>query len=165
MKRIAAWIETLSPTLRPVAYGAFLVVLFMIKRGAVIIVPIAAIYVLITSATPLLDFGRGIAVAGLAVLGGAVSGLAYGLVGRHVKAAFGGGRYVAGIVTSWPYMLFAEYVVHLLDREPVWRVPTRLDWGTSAVMALFFGPMIGHVLFRPADQAKAKHGKHAKRPT
>lgn len=161
VERIAAWIETLSPTLRPVAYGAFLVVMFMLLRGGVIILPIAAVYDLLTSATPFLDMERAIVVAALAIVGGAVSGLAYGLVGRHVEAAFSGGRYVAGIVTSWPYMLFVTYIVHLLNHEPVWRVPSRVDCGISAAMALVFGPLIGYTLFQPSAKAKRKRPKRS----
>jgi hypothetical protein len=104
LERITTWIDSLPDTLRPATYGALFIVLFMLMRGAWLVAPLAIIYVFVTSATPLSDIARGASVVGLAMVGGALSGLAYGLVGRHLRTAMPGGRYLTGIITIAPYM-------------------------------------------------------------
>lgn len=156
LERLGGWVESLPPTVRPAAYGAYIIVAMMLMRGAMIIVPLAIVYVLATSHTPLVILGRGAAVVILAMLGGAASGLAYGLIGRHLQRAFPGGRYLTGIVTSLPYMVCLVVVDRLLDQKALWTPLTRTDLGISIGMALFFGPVIGHFWFAPDAPAKAR---------
>lgn len=159
LEQIEAWIDALPPTIRPAAYGAFLVLTIVLMRGAFILVPILIVYDVVTSRTPMVDIGRGAAISMLAMVGGAASGLAYGLVGRHVQHAFPGGRYLTGIVTILPYVCFAIFVIRLVDHKALWTPFTRFDLAIVTAMTLFFGSFIGYAWFGPDEPSKIKSSK------
>jgi hypothetical protein len=158
LERITTWIDSLPDTLRPAAYGALFIVLFMLMRGAWLVAPLAIIYVFVTSATPLLDIARGASVVGLAMVGGALSGLAYGLVGRHLRTAMPGGRYLTGIITIAPYMFLLTVIIRLADGKPLWQPLAASDIWVSVGMSLLFGTVMGHTWFarEPAGQADTR---------
>src|SRR5258706_16340206 len=83
--RLDAWINTLPEFWRSIAGGASIIVTFMAARGAVFLLPIAVIYVLLTSSTPLADLRSFAAVLLIAIFAGALSGLMYSLVGRQLR--------------------------------------------------------------------------------
>lgn len=151
--RIGGWVDALPPSIRPAAHGALLIVLFMLMRGAWLIVPIAIVAVFFTSSTPFATLGRGATLVLLALGGGALSGLAYGLVGRHVQHAFRGARYLTGIVTIAPYMFVLVYIIRLADNKPVLAPWTRDDLIVMVAMTLFFGIVMGATWFSP-DKSK-----------
>ena len=153
LDRLGAWIDGLPPAIRPAVYGALLIVLFMMMRGAWFVVPIALVYVFVTSAHPWRDVGTGAGIVALAMLGGALSGLAYGLVGRHLKQAFPGGRYLTGILTVAPYMVLLAFIIRLGDGEPLWRPLATKDFIISGFMTLLFGAVLGHTWFAPDKDA------------
>lgn len=153
VERLARWIDSFPDAIRPAVYGALFIVLFMLARGAWIIAPIAIVYVLLTSDTPLVTLGHGVAVIGLAMTGGALSGLAYGLVGRRLQRAFRGGWYLTGIITIAPYMFVLTYVIRLADHKPLLAPLTGLDLGVSLVMAVLFGLVMGASWFSPPPKA------------
>jgi len=147
--RLATWIESLPDTIRPAVYGALFIVMFMLMRGAWIVAPIAIVFVFVTSDSPWRTLAHGAAVVGLAMLGGAVSGLAYGTIGRHLQRAFTGGRYVTGVVTIAPYMFILPYIIRLADGKPLLAPLTGEDIGISAAMSIGFGLVMGHSWFEP----------------
>ena len=144
---LANWIDRLPDTIRPAAYGALFVVLMMLMKGAWLVAPIAIIYVSFTSPHPLADIAFGARVVLLVMFGGAASGLAYGLVGRHLRAAFPGGRYATGIVTIAPYMLVLVYIIRFVDHKPFWAPLSGEDIGIASFMSLLFGTVMGHTWF------------------
>jgi hypothetical protein len=159
--RLSAWVESLSDTVRPAVYGALIIVMFMMMRGAWIIAPIAIVYVLATSHTPGADLVRGASIVGLAMLAGGLSGLAYGLIGRHLRNAFPGGQYATGIVTIAPYMCLLTIIVRMADGKRVWAPLTTEDLVIAGLMTVVFGIVMGHSWFAPEGSAD----KQAKRPT
>jgi hypothetical protein len=152
--RLAARIDALPPTIRPAAFGALLIVFFAMARGAWLVLPIALIYVLATSANPWESIMTGVGIALLAMAGGALSGLAYGLIGRHVRTAVRGGYYLAEILTLAPYMFVLTFILRLSEGEPLWR---RLNGGELAIsggMTLLFGLVLGRAWFGPDDESR-----------
>jgi hypothetical protein len=159
--RLGAWVDGLPDTVRPAVFGALIIVMFMMVRGAWLVAPIAIVYVLATSPTPGADLARGSEVVLLAMFAGGVSGLVYGLLGRHLQKAFPGGRYVTGIVTIAPYMFLLPFVSRLIDHERFWSTLTTEDLVIAGLMTLIFGLVMGHSWFGPDRTAQA----HPKRPT
>ncbi len=150
---VAAWIDSLSPTLRPAAYGALAIVLFMLMHGAWIVAPILVVYVLLTSHTRLATLGLGLSVIGLAMAGGALSGLAYGVLGRHIQRAFRGAWYLTGIVTIAPYMFLLPFISRIADHKPFFARLSGEDVGIAIGMALLFGAVMGASWFAPDRSA------------
>jgi hypothetical protein len=122
-QRITAQIDALPEFWRPVAYGACLLLIWMGMRGALII-PVAVIVLFATSETPLADLGTFAVVVAFAIVGGALSGLAYSVLGRHVLKLKGIGRYLAGIITLAPYMFVMVHVIGFTDGEHFLRRPS-----------------------------------------
>lgn len=160
VERLAARIDDLPPTVRPAAFGASIVLMFAMARGAWIVVPVAVIYVLATSPDPWAWLMTGVGISVLAIAGGALSGLAYGLVGRHVRSAFRGGCYLAGLVTLAPYMFLVPYILRLADGVPFWHRPRGGELAISGIMTLLFGLVLGRAWSEPVKTAE-----HPKRAT
>ena len=133
---------------RPIVYGAFLVLFAMSLRGALFVVPIVVIYVLATSHTPFADLMLGATVFGLAVVGGAFAGLSYSALGRHVRRLGRLGRYLAGITTIAPYMLVLLFIIRVADHKTLYAPLVEEDWVIFAFMSVFFGIVIGASWFR-----------------
>lgn len=151
--RLVAWVDALPPTLRPAAHGALLIVMFMLMRGAWLVAPLAIVAVLFTSRTPFATLGRGAMALLLALAGGALSGLSYGLAGRHIRRAFPGGRFLTGIVTIAPYMFVLVYIIRVADRKPVLAPWATQDFIVALVMTLIFGVAMGATWFGPEKSA------------
>lgn len=147
--RLGSWVDGLPDTVRPAVFGALIIVMFMMVRGAWLVAPIAIVYVLATSPTPGADLARGTEVVLLAMFAGGLSGLAYGLLGRRIQKAFPGGHYVTGIVTVAPYMFLLPFVSRLIDRGRFWSALTTEDLVIASLMTLIFGLGIGHLWFGP----------------
>jgi hypothetical protein len=146
-------INSLPEFFRPIAYGAVIILVFMGARGALFIIPIAIVYVAVTSSSPLSDLEKGASFLLLAVLGGALSGLSYSLLGKHVRRLGTVGAYLAGIVTITPYMWVLIHL-GLNNNDPLLHHIDLVDYGFVAVMSIIFGSMLGH-LFRKKDEQKA----------
>lgn len=159
--RVGGWVDGLPDTVRPAVFGALFIVMFMMMRGAWLVAPIAIVYVLATSPTPGADLARGTDVVLLAMFAGGLSGLAYGLLGRHLQKAFPGGHYLTGIVTVAPYMFLLPFVSRLIDRERFWSALTTEDLVIASLMTLIFGLGMGQSWFGPDRTVQA----HSKRPT
>ena len=159
--RLGSWVDGLPDTVRPAVFGALLIAMFMMMRGAWLVAPIVIVYVLATSPTPGADLVRGTEVVLLAMFAGGMSGLAYGLLGRHLQRAFPGGRYATGLVTIAPYMFLLPYVVRLIDRKRFWSALSTEDLVIASLMTVMFGLVIGHSWFDPEKAARAD----SKRPT
>jgi hypothetical protein len=153
-ERLAARIDALPPTIRPAAFGALLIVFFAMARGAWLVLPLALIYVLATSTDPWASIMTGVGIALLAVAGGALSGLAYGLLGRHVRRVVRGGYYLTGILTLAPYMFVLPFIRRLGEGEPFWRRPSGGELAISGGLTLLFGLVLGRAWFGSDDEAK-----------
>ena len=149
--RVAGLIESLPEWLRPAAYGAGLVVFMTLSRAGLVVGPVLVAIVLLTSDTPLADLRVGATVLFLALSGGALGGLAYGVLGRRLRYAFPGGRYLAGIVSVWPYTLVLSYLIGLIDDvpKPLWRWLTAAELTISTFLGVLFGLVVGHSWFAP----------------
>jgi hypothetical protein len=151
--KLDAWINTLPEFWRPIAGGASIIVTFMAARGAVFLFPIAVIYVLLTSSTPLADLTSFAAVLLIAIFAGALSGLMYSLVGRRLRRLGLVGYYLSAIVTVAPYLVV---LVNLgLDhRTPgLFRRADGWDYGFAAIGSIVVGLMFGHAFYK-RDQRK-----------
>jgi xanthosine utilization system XapX-like protein len=153
--RLGNWVDGLPDTIRPAVFGALIIVMFMMVRGAWLVVPFAIVYVLATSSTPAADLARGMEVVLFAMFAGAMSGLVYGLLGRHLKRAFPGGRYMTGIVTIAPYMFLLPLISRLIDGKPVRTALSTGDIVIAGSMTVIFGLAMGHSWFGPDKAAQA----------
>jgi hypothetical protein len=116
-------------------------------RGALII-PVGVIVLFATSETPLADLGNFAIVVAFAVVGGALSGLAYSVLGRQVLKLKGIGRHLAGIITLAPYMFVMVHVIGFTYGERFLRRPSITDLVTGSIMAIVFGIALGFSWFR-----------------
>jgi drug/metabolite transporter (DMT)-like permease len=128
--------------------------MWMGMRGAVFILPIALIYVFVTSQTPVADIAKGVIVIALAMLGGSLSGLAYTLAGRRVLRLGVMGKYLAGVITLAPYMFILIYIIGFTKGERLLRAPSAEDLFIASFMALVFGVVMGRSWFGNARRVK-----------
>jgi hypothetical protein len=152
--KLQAWITTLPEFWQPIATGASVIVVFMAARGAAFLLPIALIYVLVTSSTPFADLAKGAGFFLIAILGGALSGLMYSLVGRRLRQFGVVGYYLSSVISVAPYMLVLVHLgldsksPALLHRADAW------DYGFAAVVSIVVGSLFGHAFYK-RDQRKA----------
>jgi hypothetical protein len=154
LQRLGDWIDSLPEFWRPIVYGAGLVVLWMGMRGAFYILPIVLVYVFVTSQTPLADIGKGVIVVALAMLGGALGGLAYSVIGQPLRRRGAFGRYLAGIVTLAPYMFVLGYILDFTKGQTLFRWPSRENVIVSVLMSIFFGVVMGRSWFANPEKSK-----------
>lgn len=84
-------------------------------------------------------------VLGAAVLGGALSGAAYGAVGRPLRARGRSGDYAAGAVIATPYFFIMIRAVGSLRGDlALLRPLDRVDAIVLVFAAVYIGPLIGH---------------------
>ena len=151
LERISAQIEGLPEFWRPVAYGASLLIIWMGRRVPLILIPVVVIAIFAMSQAPLTDMRNLVVVVAFAIIGGALSGLAYSVVGRYALKLKVIGRYVAGIITLAPYMFTLVYIIGFTDGERFLRRPSTLDLITTSIMATVFGIAMGFGWFRNKD--------------
>jgi len=158
LQRLAARIDALPEFWRPAAYGAGIVIMWMGMRGALFALPIVAVYVFITSQTPFADLGKGILVVVLAMLGGALSGLAYSAVGRPLRQFGPIGGYLAGVITLAPYMFVLIYILDFIKGVSLLHRPSREDLVIAPLMAVIFGTVMGRSWFGDAKTREGRSG-------
>lgn len=152
--KLNEWINGLPEFWQPIAGGASIIVVFMAARGAVFLFPLAVIYVLLTSSTPLTDLTNLAAVLVIAVFAGALSGLMFSLVGRRLRRLGLVGYYLSAIVTVAPY-LFILVNLGLDRRTPgLFHRADGWDYGFAAIGSIVAGVMFGHAFYK-RDQRKA----------
>lgn len=151
IEAIAKRVEALPPSIRPAAYGPFILISMMIQRGAAILVPVLIVLTFLRSPAPVRTLAQVGGVVLFALLGSAVSGLAYGFIGRPLRAAFPAGRYLAGIVTIVPYMIVVTIIVQLTTKDPL---PLKAALFVGAALSVLFGLVIGHSWFAPHAAAE-----------
>lgn len=117
IQRFATLLERVPVALRPAAYGALTVIAITASRGGLIGIPLVLLLVLLTSSTPMEDIAFGLGVLGLAVLGGALSGLCYTAAKRWLSRIPFVGPYIAGVATFLPYGIIVTGIVRLLNGE------------------------------------------------
>jgi hypothetical protein len=152
--RLSARVDTLPPSIRPAVFGALLIVLFAMARGAWLVLPLALIYLFATSTHPWTSLMTGVVIAVLAMAGGALSGLAYGLVGRHLRTAVRGGYYLTGILTLAPYMFVLTLILRLSKGESLWHRLSGTELAMSGILTLIFGLVLGRAWFGPSDEGQ-----------
>ncbi len=153
-------IKTLPEFFQPIAYGAAVILLFMGARGALIMIPIAIVYVLLTSRTPLADLTNGAAFLLTAIAAGALAGLSYTLIGRYVKRVGTLGPYLAGIVTAAPYLWVIFHLDTNRKSHALFQAMDKVDYVFLAAFSIFFGSIIG-VAFRKKKEPTRRNGEHA----
>jgi hypothetical protein len=133
--------------------------MWMGMGGAMFIVPIALVYVFFTSNTPIADVAKFVIVVVLAMLGGVLGGLSYSAIGRRLIRLGTMGRCMAGIVTLAPYMFVLTYIIGFTKGQSLFRRPSGEDLVIAALMAVFFGVVMGRSWF-----GDPKRNKHPSRP-
>lgn len=123
--------------------------LMMAMRGAFVIGPILVVILLIKSDRPLHDLGVGASVLALLLVASAVGGLIYGLVGRSIKRVPVVGPYMAGTLSVAPYMITLIPIIRLSENRPLLGPFDGAELFASAVCAVLFGGVLGHMMFRP----------------
>ena len=154
VERLAASIDALPPSIKPAAFGALIIVMYAMAHGAWIVLPIAIVYVLATSPDPWSSLVTGAGIAFLAMAGGALSGFAYSLVGRHLRTVLPGGYYLTGIVTLAPYMVMLTFMSRLADGVSLSQRPRASDLGIGGFLTLLFGIVLGRAWFGPDEKAE-----------
>jgi hypothetical protein len=96
---------------------------------------------------PFADIGKGVIVIALAMLGGALGGLAYSVIGRPLRRRGAAGRYLAGVVTLAPYMFVLGYIIDFTKGVSLFRRPSTENVIVSVVMSIFFGSVMGRSWF------------------
>jgi hypothetical protein len=152
--KLQAWLSTLPEFVRPVAEGALAIVMFMLARGAIFILPIAVLVVLLKSPTPLADLAQFAGFLVIAILAGALSGLAYTLIGRRLRRLGAPGYYLSAIVTAAPYMLVLIHLDTDRNSHSLLHSPEAWEYGFAAVVSVILGILFGHAFYK-RDQRKA----------
>ncbi len=136
--------ERLPPMLRPALYGACLLGVMTIVRGVVML---AVSPRSLSPKTALML----LAAMGIGAYGGAVGGVAYGLVRPRTRRFGRGGDYLTGIACVYAYMLAFLVPLALLGVEPL--LYTRMGAGVFVLLGTIFGLVVGHFWFRddPAE--------------
>ena len=153
-------IKTLPEFFQPIAYGAAIILVFMGTRRALVILPIAVIYVLATSSTPLADLEMGAGFLLVAILAGALSGLSYSLLGKYLRRLGTVGPYLAGIVTVAPYLLVLFHLDTDSKSHTLFQSMDVWDYSFVALLSVLFGSIIG-VALKKRDQRKGRVNEHA----
>jgi cbb3-type cytochrome oxidase subunit 1 len=117
-------------------------------RGALLLLPIAIIVVFVTDEHPLRTLGTGLLIFCLAVAGAALSGLAYSFVGRRVRETRFIGPYLAGWLSTWPYLLVVLVIIRLHKGIPLTDPFAGADWFVLAFGTLYAGTALGWMFFR-----------------
>ena len=153
-ERLERRIKSLPEFFQPIAYGATVIVGFMVARGALFVFPIAVIYVLVTSKTPIADLAKAAALLLIVIGAGALSGLAYSLIGRYLRRQGAVGAYLAGVVTVTPYMLVLIHISVDKLSDPLLHRADSFDYMIAAGLSVFFGTIIGYGFYR-TDRKRA----------
>jgi hypothetical protein len=145
--RILDWIDEQPDWARPILYGAVAVPAFAIFRGAVLLVPLVAILMLVQGEPVARSLALFAAAFALAITGGALSGAAYSLLGRHTRKIAIVGPYLAGWVSCWPYVLALMAILWLHDE-----IDETARFRHMAVllgaMTFWVGLLVGHFFIR-----------------
>lgn len=116
--RTLDWVDSLPEFWQPVANGALLIFTFIGSR-IVWAIPIFAAVALYHHSTFRLGDLRDFALLPLAVVGGALSGLSYSLIGRRISTLRRIGPYAAGFVAGLPYAAALILALRWVDKRPL----------------------------------------------
>ncbi len=138
-------IEALPSMLRPAAWGAVLI-------GGMTMVR-AVFFLVANPARPLQALWPVLAAVGIGAYGGAVGGVAYG-VARPRTLRFGRlGDYLTGVICVFAYLFAFAIPLNLFTDDDTFRGTT--SWIIFSVLALVFGIVLGHSVFK-RDDAKSE---------
>jgi hypothetical protein len=155
--RLDAWLLTQPEWLRPAFYGAAMIPLLVLMRVRWLW-PLALVALGTAFYRGQVTWSgtfRAVCALGLAMLGGAAGGLAYGVIGRPVRRVPYAGGYLAGVVSVAPYAVSIPFILRWSEHQPVWAPLDGAEIFATGLITLLFGLLIGHVLFKePATQAK-----------
>ena len=125
--------------------GAGFVVFFIFAKLLVIGLPLGLLFALSGARIAQVDPLVIVTVLGAAVLAGALSGAAYGAVGRPLRARGKFGDYAAGAVIATPYFFVMLRVLLSVRGDLAFLRPLdRIDLIVLAFAAVYIGPLIGH---------------------
>jgi hypothetical protein len=145
--RVLDWIEEQPDWARPILYGAVAVPAFAVLRGAIVLVPLVAVVMLVRGEPVARELALLAAAFALAVAGGALSGAAYSLLGRHTRRIAIVGPYLAGWLSCWPYVLALMAILWLHDE-----IEETARLGHMAMllgtMTFWVGLLVGHFFLR-----------------
>ena len=147
IERVMDRVERLPEWVRPVCYGPLLVLLWMGLKGALVLVPIAVLIVLFSSSDPGSELASGALVVGVALAASAAGGLAYSFLGRPLRRVPVLGRFLAGTVIVFPYLVPMWYVIRHLEGEPFVLLLAPVEWLLITGLSILFGFVLGASLF------------------
>lgn len=139
-------VDCLPDWLRPVVYGASVHWVFLALKGKLVFVPVAVALVMGVSDTLLHGLGLALGLLGLPTLGGAVAGLTYSLVGRHLCEVPLVGCYLAGTVVTAPYLAAAFLFYRMTDHAPLMCAPSFPETAVWVFCSLILGGVVGQWL-------------------
>jgi len=149
--RLQQWFDGLPPFWQPVGLGAGLILVLMAARGGMFLWPLALVWALFSS-EPARNVELVVGIPLAAVAAGAVSGLAYTLVGRRAARLPLVGPLIAGILTVPPYMVFLVALLRMDAHQRILELTLRnSERFTFLVSTVLFGSLVGYAFLRPAS--------------
>jgi hypothetical protein len=122
--------------------GALLIYAFIIMRGGLIVLPLAAIYVAIRDPQALAPLLIGVLVVVPAT--GFLGGLAYGAVGQLTRRWGRTGRFLQFIAGAWVYGVMLVFAINpWMDHKPPPSLTSGFDWVIATVIGLGGGLELG----------------------
>jgi hypothetical protein len=148
MKRIVEWVEGQPEWARPILYSSMIVPAFAIRRGGVIIIPLAVVYSIYASSSVLSLLATLVGVFGIAIGGAALGGASYSFVGRHARHVPIIGPYLTGIISIAPYIAALTLLLRLKESVSLTASISPLELATFGAGTMLFGLLIGFMWFR-----------------
>jgi hypothetical protein len=141
MVDVIIWMDGRPAWQRHMLIGALIVV---VARGAWIALPILAVILVIAKGMAgLVLFGKILLAVVIAMLGGALAGGAYTLVGRHLQRVRFIGPWLAGVTSVWPYIAVIMGILWWFEPGKL-ASSWRLDGIVFVAMAGWAGLLIGY---------------------
>jgi hypothetical protein len=139
LMRLARWCDRLPKWAQPPVHGALCLIALIGLRGGLIGIPLLVVLILLKSDHVSRDLLAGAGILGMALVGGAASGIAYAVTERWVRPIPMFGRSLAGIVTVAPYMAAVTLIAHASE-SPHWNDPLGgFDAFVFVVCSILFG--------------------------
>jgi hypothetical protein len=142
------WIERKPLWQQHVLKGALVVVGCAFLRGAWLILPLGALVLVVRDGVDgLVTFLQVLVAFVVAVLGGALAGAVYTLIGRHFRRIPLVGPFVAGTLSAWPYVLVVLGILDWWDPSAGFLRPRQMA-AVVALMSAWIGLGVGYAVLR-----------------
>ena len=141
-------IERLPSWLQPALAGAFM--LFVMVGGRMLFALPVLLFFMIRDGFSALFLTVGVLLGAMAA--GAIGGLAYSAIGRHLLRFGRLGAYAAGTVCVGAYLLPLLFAFDKVEGRNRMDLSDPATWIIAGVASVVFGTVLGHTLFLPEPQ-------------